>query len=278
MRLSVFISLSSLVLLVGLVGCSGGNDIAAQGPKKAYEKGMTEYEDENYKKALRYFEAVFNYGRGNEWAPEAQFQLALTKRKQEKHLVAANEFKRFTQLYRNHPKRVEAEFERAESYYKRSPRYTLDQSDTKKAIELFQLFVDRHPDHERVSEAKEKVNELRAKLAHKQYDAARMYERREMWRAATESYRILFDQYPDTPWADNALLGGLRSYLRYADRSIKKKQADRYQKAISQYAQLEQLFPDSPLLKKARALKNEAKRKLEKVKRRERQSQSLARE
>ncbi len=278
MRFSVLVSALSLVMFVGLAGCSGGDDIAAEGPKVAYEKGMAEYEEGNYKKAVRYFEAVFNYGRGNEWAPEAQFQLAMTKRKQEKYLVAANEFKRFTQLYRNHPQRVEAEFQQALAYYARSPRYTLDQSDTKKAIDLFQLFIERHPDHEHVPEAKEKIDELRAKLAHKKYDAARLYERRDMWRAATASYRLLFDQYPDTPWADDALLGALRSYLRFADRSVEKKKAERYQKALDQYAQLEQLFPDSPLLDKAKSLRDEAQRKRQKAQEREQQAQSFARE
>ncbi|PSQ97870.1 MAG: outer membrane protein assembly factor BamD [Bacteroidetes bacterium SW_9_63_38] len=272
MRLSVFVSALSLVALVGLVGCSSGNKIDANSPKTAHKKGMTEYEEEDYKKAVEYFQTVFNYGRGNEWAPEAQFKLAMAQRERGKHLVAANEFKRFTQLYRNNARVPRAEFERAKSYYLRSPNYHLDQSDTKKAIERFQLFIDRYPDHKLVSEAKSKIDELRAKLAHKQYDAARLYERRDMWQAATQSYRSLFDQYPETPWADDALLGALRSYVEYADRSIQKKQAERYQKALDQYAQLKQLFPDSPLLEKAREYKSEAERKLERVQKQNQQS------
>jgi outer membrane protein assembly factor BamD len=126
-----------------------------------------------------------------------------------------------------------------------------------------------------VSEAKTKIDEMQAKLAHKQYDAARLYERREMWEAATESYRSLFDQYPETPWADDALLGALRSYVEYANLSVQRKQAERYQKALDQYAQLEQLFPESPLLEKAREFKTEAERKLQRVQQRE-QQQSLA--
>lgn len=277
MRLSVVASLLSLVALVGLVGCSGSQKISATGPEDAYEKGMAEYQQENYDRAIRYFRSVFNYGRGNEWAPDAQLQLAVSQRKLNKHLVAANEFKRFTQLYRNNPKVPLAEFEQAKSYYLRSPNYQLDQTDTKKAIDLFQLFIDRHPDHARVPKAREMVNELRAKLAHKQYDAARLYERREMWRAATESYRRVFDQYPETPWADNALLGALRSYLRYADRSVRDRQAERYQKALDQYAQLRQLFPESSLLERAEPLQAEAERKLERVRERE-ESQSIAQE
>jgi len=278
MRLSVLVSTLSLLAFVGLVGCSGGNKIDANSPKQAYENGMTAYEDGDYQDAVRYFQSVFNYGRGNEWAPDAQYQLALAQRKQSKHLVAANEFKRFTQLYRNNPKVPQAEFEQAKSYYLRSPRYHLDQTDTKKAIELFRLFIDRYPGHDQVAEAKTMINEMQAKLAHKQYDAARMYERRDMWRAATESYRSLFDQYPETPWADDALMGALRSYVRYADRSVQNKQAERYQKALDQYAQLQQLFPESSLLDTAADLKAEAERKLERVRERDANQQSLAQE
>ncbi|MFB6249846.1 MAG: outer membrane protein assembly factor BamD [Salinibacter sp.] len=268
----------SLVALVGLAACSSSQKITASGPRDAYEKGVAEYQEGDYDRAIRYFRSVFNYGRGNQWAPEAQFQLAMAQRQKNKHLVAANEFKRFTELYRNHSKVPLAEFEQAKSYYLRSPNYQLSQTDTKKAIDLFQLFVDRHPDHKRVPKAQKMIDELQAKLAHKEFAAAKLYERREMWRAATESYRGVFDQYPETPWADDALLGALRSYLRYADRSVRDRQAERYEKALDQYKQLRQLFPESPLLKQAKPLYAEAQRKLKRVRERERQSQSIAQE
>jgi len=278
MRLSVLASAVSLVALIGLSGCGSSQQITSSGPEDAYEKGMAEYQDEDYERAIRYFRTVFNYGRGSEWAPKAQLQLAMAQRKRGRHLVAANEFQRFTQLYRNHTKVPLAQFEQARSYYLRSPQYQLDQSDTRQAIELFQLFIDRYPDHGKVADAQEMVDELRAKLARKKYDAAKHYEQREMWRAATESYRGVFDQYPETPWADDALLGALRSYLRYADRSIQARQAERYQQAIDQFAQLRQLFPDSPLLERAEPLRDEAARKLKQVREQEQESQSIAQE
>ena len=278
MRLSVLASIVSLVALIGLVGCGGGQQITSSGPQDAYEKGMAEYQEGDYERAVRYFRTVFNYGRGSEWAPKAQLQLAMAQRQRSRHLVAANEFQRFTQLYRNHTKVPLAQFEQAKSYYLRSPQYQLDQSDTRQAIELFQLFIDRYPDHNKVADAQEMIDELRAKLARKKYDAAQLYERRDMWRAATEAYRRVFDQYPETPWADDALLGALRSYLRYADRSIQNKQAERYQQALDQFAQLRQLFPDSPLLERARPLRDEAQRKLERVRKQEQESQSIAQE
>lgn len=275
MRFSVLGSIVVFVLLGGLIGCSGGQQLTYNGPQDAYEQGMAEYEEGDYEEAIRYFRAVFEYSRGNEWAPEAQFQMAMAHRRQGKHLMAANEFQRFTQLYRNHELVPRAEFERADSYYRRSPAFQLDQSDTQQAISLFQLFIERYPDHELASEAQEKVDELRAKLARKKYEAAKLYEQRDMWRAATESYELVFDQYPDTPWADDALFGAVRSYIEYADRSVEQRQAERYQQAIDHYERLTQLFPESDLLGQAEGLHREAQRKLEDVEARE---ESIARE
>lgn len=275
MRFSVLASVLAFVLLGGLLGCSGGQQLTHSGPQEAYQQGMANYEEGDYEQAIRYFRAVFEYGRGNEWAPDAQFQLAMAHRKQGKHLMAANEFQRFTQLYRNHERVPRAEFERADSYYRRSPQYQLDQSDTEQAISLFQLFMERYPNHELVSEAQKKVDELRAKLARKKYEAAKHYEERDMWRAATETYELVFDQYPDTPWADDALLGAVRSYISYADRSVQQRQAERYQQAIDHYQRLTQLFPESELLSQAKRLHGEAQRKLKNVQARD---ESIARE
>jgi len=278
MRLSIFTSVLSLALFVGLLGCSGSQRVTHNGPEQAYKKGMEHYKKENYDKAIRYFRGVFSYGRGNEWGPDAQFQLAMAQRKKGKYLVAANEFKRFTQLYRNDTMVPRAEYEQARAYYARSPDYRLTQTDTRKAIDLFQLFIDRYPDHKLVPKAQKKIDELRAKLAHKKHGAAKLYERRDMWRAATQTYEVVFNQYPDTPWADNALLGSLRSYIQYADRSVRQKQAERYEEAIAKYDRLQQLFPDSPLLEQAHSLRDEAQQKLERVRAREEEQQSLARE
>lgn len=277
MRSSVLVPILLSTLVGLLVGCSGSDQLTYTGPEEAYQKGMDQFEEEDYQQSIRLFRAVFEYGRGNEWAPKARFQLAMAQRKLGKHLVAANEFKRFTQLYRNNELLPRAEFERANSYYLRSPMYRLDQSDSRQGISLFRLFIDRHPNHDLVPEAEKKIEELRGKLARKKYAAGQLYEERDMWDAATTVYEDAFDQYPDTPWADDALFGAVRSYIRYADRSVQQKQAERYQKAIQNYNRLTQLFPESDLAKEAEGLYTEARNKLDRVQARDGE-QSLAQE
>jgi outer membrane protein assembly factor BamD len=265
-----------VVLLAGLAGCSGGNRLRHQSAEEAFNKGMAEYEDEDYERALRYFRAVFQYGRGSDWADDAQFYLGKTYTQQGKHLLAANEFQRFAQIYRGSQRVPEAEYERAMSYYRLSPQYQLDQTDTRTAISLFELFIERHPQHELVGQAQEHIQALRVKLARKRYAAGQLYEKREMWEAATQTYTSVFNLYPDTPWADDALYSALQAYIEYADRSVRGKQDDRLQKAITQYDRLQQLFPESKWTERAEPLHQEAQEKLERVRRAQQNQSSLA--
>jgi len=268
-NLPVFMPIRPSLLLLSLLGfllvtgCSNTRRITHSSPEQAYQKGMDAFEEENYDRAMRYFRAVFQYGRGNDYADDAQYRLAEAYREQSRYLLAANEFQRFGELYRTNQRVPQAAYQRALMYYKLSPAYKLDQSDTREAISLFQLFLEQHPQHELAPDAQEKIRELRGKLAHKQYDAGLLYEKRDMWEAAVETYESLFNAYPDTDWADNALLAAMRSYIAYADASIEKKQAERYQKAIDNYERLTQLFPNSNLLNTAEDLYSEAQSKLE---------------
>lgn len=268
MRRHCFVALIGLLVLA-VAGCSGSGRLQHNSAEEAYQKGRQLYQEGAYEDAIRYFRAVFNYGRATEWSGDAQLMLARSYRENGQYRLAATEYQRFTQLYRNDERVPEAEFERAMCYYRLSPRYQLDQTDTERALSRFQLFVSRYPQHERVPEAEEKIKELREKLAHKKIAAAELYERRGMYRAAALTYETAFDQYPETSWADNALLGAVRTYIEYSNRSVEQRQAERLQQALDHYNRLIQLFPESPLLKQAESLYERAQRRMEEIRERE---------
>jgi outer membrane protein assembly factor BamD len=166
------------------------------------------------------------------------------------YIIAASEFGRFAEIYRSDPRAPEAEYQRALSYYQLSPSYQLDQTETKRALDEFILFANRHPNSELVPKASEYVLELRNKLAHKLYESAGLYERRELYE-------------PDTPWADDALVGAMRNFIAFSDMSIQQRQAERLQQAVDNYDRLIQIFPDSPLLKQAEQLYTQAQERLD---------------
>lgn len=245
---------SVLVLVVVAAGCSGSGRLNYATPEEAYQTGLSLYERGKYDRAIEYFQGVFDFGRVSDVAADAQLHLARAYAGSEQYILAASEFTRFMELYRNDPRLEQAEYERAMAYYKLSPEYQLDQTDTERAIQYFQLFLDRYPNSTLVPEAEARVRELREKLAHKRFATGGLYEQRELYQAAAIAYESTFDTYPDTPWADDALLGAIRSYIAYAERSVQERQAERLQRAIANYERLAQIFPDSPLLKEAEAL------------------------
>lgn len=260
---SSLLTAALVALLVVAAGCSGSNKLRYDSPQEAFEKGLALHERGKHQDAIRYFRAVIQAGRTNEWADDAQLYLGRAYRADKRYLLAANEYLRFIELHRGDERVPTAEYERAMSYYALSPGYQLDQTQTRQALNAFQLFVDRHPQNELVPQAEAKIEELREKLAHKQYGAAQLYERREMYEAAAVSYETVFDQYPETTWADDALLGAINAYIEYSDLSIRARQPERLRQAIKNYERLVQIFPDSPHLEEAEALYEKAAARLE---------------
>ena len=251
-----------IAICVLVAGCAGSGRTTYTSPEDAFNKGMVAYNAERYTRAARYFQGVFDFGRTHEWADDARLQLARSYRMSGDYIVAANEYSSFSTMYRADPRVADAEYERAMTFYERSPGIELDQSSTRRGIDVFNLYIQRFPRHDSVAVAMRRVGELRQKLADKQFHAAGLYERRGLYEAAALSYEVVFDEYPDTPLADDALLGAIRCYIAFGTRSVQQRQAERLEKAITHYDRLVQLFPESDLIEVASQLRDQAANQL----------------
>jgi outer membrane protein assembly factor BamD len=205
---------------------------------------MSQYEQEEYGDAARALETVISIGRGTDYGRDAQYYLAESYFKDRRYLLAASEYERFLQFHPNSPRREEVTFKEALSYYHLSPRFRLDQSYTENAIEKFRLFLSRFPNSERADEAAEYIDELRSKLAREDYNAADFYMRTERFNAAAIYYDIVIDKYPDTQWAERALVRQIEAYILYAENSVPARQEERFEMALESYDRYLQLFPE----------------------------------
>ncbi len=88
-----------------------------------------------------------------------------------------------------------------------SPKSTLDQQYSKKAIEEMQTFVETYPADPHVSDANVKIKELTERLAKKEYDTARLYVTMDYYRAALMSFDEVIEKYHDTEFAPQAFEG-----------------------------------------------------------------------
>ncbi|MEX0608343.1 MAG: outer membrane protein assembly factor BamD [Balneolaceae bacterium] len=231
----------------------------------AYNKALAFYEKEDYTEAATAFETVTRIARGTDYGQNAQYYLAESYFNSRQYLLASSEYDRYISYYPQDLRRQEMEFKSAMCYYHQSPRYKLDQTTTRTAIERFQLFNNRYPDSEFVTDAADKINELRNKLAQKNYDAARFYIRTERYGAGILYLDSTIDQYPESEWAERALVLQVRTYNEFADKSIATRQAERYSKAIDAYEKFLQLFPESDLRNEIEGYHDEAQRKLSRI-------------
>jgi outer membrane protein assembly factor BamD len=240
-----------ILILAFAAGCAGSGRVESESPEAAFEEGLALYERGKYDRAVEYFQHVFDFGRANPFAADAQYYLAKAYYESEQYLLSANEFTRFAELYRGDERVEEAEYLRAMSYVELSPPYQLDQTDTQTALTYIRLYLSKYPDGEHAAELGALTEELRSKLAKKQFEVAELYERRELFEAAALSFERVLEEYPDSRYADDALLGMLRNYKAYAEASIPSRQPERYRLAADAYERLVELFPQSPLLGEA---------------------------
>ncbi len=264
-KLSILTVKLSWLLLFAFVfiSCKNSNLIQrGDSVEVAYEKAMAFYEKEDYSEAAEAFETVVQIARGTEYGQDAQFHLAESYYNDERYLLAASEYERFISLYPREDRREKAQFKEAYSYYQLSPRYKLDQQYTRRAIEKFQLYNSRYPNSDRGDEVGEYISDMRSKLAKKLYYSGDLYMRTDRYDAAIIYYDLTIDKYPESKWAQRALVDEIRAYNIYADRSILARQKERYEKAIEAYEKFVQLFPEGEYRQDAEELVDEARNSL----------------
>ena len=246
-----------LALVVLASGCGGGPRTFSSA-QEAYDQGVAQAARGRHAQAIESFRAALDFGRTSELADDAQLALARAYAADGQYLLAGSEFTRFIEFYRTDDRIEQATYERIQAYAALSPRYELDQTDTRLALVYIQGYIQQYPDSPNLAAAEALRAELREKLARKQYETARLYVRRDFFDAAVIAFQEVLAEYPTSPYADDAMLEAIDAQIEYAARSIPTRRVERYQKALDLYDQLVTLFPQSPTLGDAQELYDRA--------------------
>lgn len=260
--------LCMIVGLTMLVGACANKYIIKPGDSldTAYGKAMHFYTTKNYRDAASAFNTVLDLGRGTPKAQDAQYYLAESYFKEHDYLLAANEYKHFYTYYPQSDRVEEVRYMEAYCYYKLSPSYKLDQTNTNQAIELFQLFISRYPDSDRSTKAGKYIDEMTNKLAHKIYAAGQLYQRNDEFKASAIYFGLVFNKYPQSSWAELALEKQIEAYVLLAQNSVPNKQEQRFNEAVQTYDKFVQVFPKSKYRSDADDYYSTAKDALSKLK------------
>lgn len=251
-----------LISLVVLGSCKSrfekirlSNDVG-----KKYQEGIRLYNKKDYNRALILFEALVQKYRGTAEAEDLNYYYAYTLYRLKDYTTARYKFKEFSETYPQSKNAEECRYLAAYCYYLESPRPSLDQENTKLAIDALQLFINLYPNSERAKQAAQYIQNLRDKLETKVFDNAKLYYdlgnyQITNYKSAVIALKNAQIEFPDTKYAEEMNFLIIKSQYLYAKNSYANRQEDRYNEAIGYYNEFIESFPNSKYRKQADEIK-----------------------
>jgi outer membrane protein assembly factor BamD len=212
------------------------------------------YLNKDYNHAQILYDDLYRVMKGSEHFEDIWYKYAYCAFYLKDYINAENLFKGFVEAFPNSPKSDEMDYMRAFCFYKQSPKYQLDQTNTTKAMGFMQAFIAQHPNSDKVKEATEIIEKCRAKLEEKEFENAKLYfnlhETNPAYlKAASLTFNTLMNTYPDSPFGDEYKLYIIKSDYLYAIQSLEEKKKARLDQVLSDINDFNDRFPDSKLKK-----------------------------
>jgi outer membrane protein assembly factor BamD len=201
-----------LLPVLGLAACASGSKYQGLDAAAVYRLAEAEMADEDYSDAAETLDRLLLVYPNFEEGAEANFLLASAYYLDEQYITAASEYTRFLDRYPGHPRAPEAALGVCRAYSALSPISQRDQTFTGQALAVCRNVVTDYPTLEVAQEAAQHANEMRGKLARKIYENGAFYLRRGLNDSAIIYFQDVVNDYPETSYAPQALLGIIQAY------------------------------------------------------------------
>ncbi|WP_276133643.1 outer membrane protein assembly factor BamD [Polluticoccus soli] len=209
------------------------------------------YDKKQYAQAIAVYENLIPVMKNTKNYEPMYYRYAWSYYNLKDYLSASYHFRNFVDFFPNSKDAEDMEYMHSYALYKLSPKPSLEQTNTIKALEAMQSFINTHPESKRVAEANKIIFEGRQKLETKDADAAKLYYNIGHYKAAGVAYKNLLRNYPESAYADFYHYMIVRAWYRYAKASITTKQEERYASAVEAYKELVDTYPKSTYLRDA---------------------------
>ncbi|MGM5629639.1 outer membrane protein assembly factor BamD [Apibacter raozihei] len=244
--------------LVLLTSCERRLNQALKSDKKDFIlKVAEEYEQKKkYTQAISLYDYAAKFVVGTDEAPEVAYRTANLNYRDGNFRLAAHQFKNFVVSYPKDRRVDEASYMAAYCYYSNSPDYNLDQTNTYDALRELQLYIDGHPNSDKVAYCNEMISDLNKKLEKKAFENAKTLYKITEYKAAIVSFDNVLEDFPDTKFKEDILIYSLRAKTELAVNSIHRLQEGRINDAVKSYEAFVKLYPSSEYSDEAKRLNN----------------------
>lgn len=252
-----------VICITFLASCSNYSKVLKSNDPEVKREAADKYFEKNdFVRAAQLYEEVIILQKGIKNLENVYYRFAQCQYEMKDYYSAAHYFKSFSESYTNSPLREDAAYMVALSYFQDSPQYRLDQENTTKAIEAFQLFVTQYPNSKYLPEVNHYVSELRRKLEIKAFEAANLYYNTSDYRAASIAFQNILKDFPDTKDIEKIKFLILKSNYELAQKSIESKKKERFEKAIKSYYDFVEEYGNSKFKNEAENMFDNATKQL----------------
>ncbi len=257
--------ISIFTLLVLLTSCNEYQKaLKSESVVTKYELAEKLYDQGKYTKAIRLFELISTSYRGKPQAEKLFYLFSQSYYKSNQNYLAAYQFESFVSSYPKSEKIEEASFLSAKCFSDLSPDYGLDQKDTFTAIDKLQNFIDNYPNSKYNAEANEILKKLLQKIERKVYENAKAYHLISDYKSAIVAFEIFINEYPGTPFKEDALFYRYDSAYNLAINSIPNKMEERLNDAKKLHSNLFKFKADTKYKEKANTMLDRIEQDLKK--------------
>jgi len=227
--------------------------------KPKYELAQSFYDSGDFKRANRLLEQIASKYIGKPQGERVMFFLANSYYELEDFNTAGYQFERFIKSYPQSDKTTEASFLGAKSYYKLSPNYSLDQTDTDKALLKLQNFINSYSESTYFKEANSMAQELTTKKERKAYEIVKQYNKLgefnyDMLKSAVAASDNFVADFPGSIYREDALFLKVDALTYMALNSFERIQEERLTSAKTAYNAFIKQYPETKFEKETKAL------------------------
>lgn len=253
MKISIIIFSALLALSVSACGSDKNDELKPV--EVRFEAGMAYYDKGKYLKAISELKFVTFNAPGSEIGDDAQFYLANAHFELKEYILAISEFERLLRVHPESPFLEEGEYKRALCFDRMSPSSYLDQTNTLKALDAYQEYIENWPQSEYKIKAESRLDLLRFKLAKKLFDNGKQYQKLGECESSAIYMRQVLEKYYDSNLASEA-----RWRLAECEMKLKK-----WDSALEILADILRREEDDEFMKKARKAIREVSAKIEDI-------------
>ena len=199
---------------LGLGGCSGTRPPDGLSPDGLFEWSRDRFEQGDYDAAVQGFRAFLLRAPLSERADSAQYLTAEAYLRDDRAILAAEEFSRLASTRPNSPLADDAQLGACRAHWEQSPELPLSQEETQEAIDHCQRLLEFFPDSPLREEARALIADARQKMAEKHFRTANFYFEAEFYESANIYYEKALEAGPDDELAPRILAALYRSYRR----------------------------------------------------------------